>query len=244
MTRSPSPGSPMSSITDQTDERSASPEGVGGVSTQAKKRSVALVSSSASSVKVRRSRLRSITSGRSASWKGSRPAFKSAIRSSTTSRTTTRWPRSAKQAPVTRPTHPAPKIPIAGFSVMAMTLLFEGPETLGDLQHRLVRERVENRVDDPVGSAAVGEHDHVQVGAVVVEPVLTTLEHLRIVRVLEDRGVLPVGLLNAPVLVGTGAVSQADGLALADLVDALRDFSVDGRRALDDRRHLQREARL
>jgi hypothetical protein len=52
----------MWSITDQTDERSASPDAVGGVSTQAKNRSAAPVSSSASRVKVSRPRFRSTTS--------------------------------------------------------------------------------------------------------------------------------------------------------------------------------------
>ena len=50
--------------------RSASPEGVGGVSTQEKKILASAFSSSTSSVNVSRSRLRSISSARPGSWNG------------------------------------------------------------------------------------------------------------------------------------------------------------------------------
>ena len=42
-----------------------------------------------------------------------------------------------------------------------------------DREHRLVRELVENRVDDPVRRPVLPQHDHVEVGAGVVERVLT-----------------------------------------------------------------------
>ena len=87
------------------------------MSTQAKKRSVALVSSSASSVNVRRSRLRSITRQvRLVEGQAPRVQHLDPVRDDVAH--DDGWPRSAKQAPVTRPTQPAPKIPIAGFSVM------------------------------------------------------------------------------------------------------------------------------
>ncbi len=52
------------------------------------------------------------SSGTSCSWNGTSPRWSIAIFSGTTSRITTSWPSSAKHAPVTRPTQPAPKIPI------------------------------------------------------------------------------------------------------------------------------------
>ena len=79
MTRIAPSGDPRSSTTDQTGARSASPEGVGGVSTQEKKICASAFSSSTSSVNVSRSRLRSISSARPGSWNGTRPAFSSSI---------------------------------------------------------------------------------------------------------------------------------------------------------------------
>ena len=67
-------------------------------------------------MKARRSRLRSSSSSTPGSWNGTRPDCSASIRSGTTSRITTSWPSSAKQAPVTRPTQPAPKMPIFGFT--------------------------------------------------------------------------------------------------------------------------------
>src|SRR5437588_7063628 len=120
-----------------------------------------------------RSRLRSRISGSSGSWNGSSPACNDEIRSATTSRTITSWPSSAKQPPVTRPTQPAPKMPIVRVSAMPWKRLLaaERREASGDREHGLVRQRVEDRVLDPVGGAVLLQHDHVEVRARVVEVV-------------------------------------------------------------------------
>src|ERR671934_2948202 len=91
------------------------------------------------------------------------------MRSGTTSRTITSWPSSARQPPVTSPTQPAPKTPIVRDSAIAGSLLRQRLQPARDGEHRLVRERVEDRVDDPVRGAVLAEHNHVQVGAGVVE---------------------------------------------------------------------------
>ncbi len=102
-----------SSTTVQTRERSASPEyGTGGVSTQTKTKSAPTTASDASSVNVSRSSFFAISSSRPGSKIGTSPRFSRSIFSGTTSRTTTSWPSSARQAAVTSPTYPAPKTPI------------------------------------------------------------------------------------------------------------------------------------
>ena len=45
------------------------------------------------------------------SWNGTSPRCSESIFDETTSRITISWPSSAKHAPVTRPTQPAPKMP-------------------------------------------------------------------------------------------------------------------------------------
>src|SRR5690242_20398035 len=88
---------------------------------------------------------------------------------------TTSWPSSAKHAPVTRPTQPAPTMPI--FTIRRMLLRsLHRLEPLRDREHRLVRERVEQRVHDPVARLAAAQHDHVQVRPRVVERELTAAE--------------------------------------------------------------------
>src|SRR5438034_10422995 len=238
-------GAPRSSTTDQTGARFASPEGSGGVSTHEKKICASAFSSSASSVNVSRSRLRSTSSARPGSWNGIRPARSASIFSGTTSRTTTLWPRSAKQAPVTRPTHPAPKTPRGGFSALTRpTLLVEGLEALRDREHRLVRHRVEERVHDPVARAAGAQHNHVQVRPVEVEVVLPPADHLAQVLVGERGRVVPVGLLDAPVLVAALREREADRFRVVELVDAVRRLGRERRRPLEHRRDLEREADL
>src|SRR6187397_1192221 len=114
------------------------------------------------------------------------------MRSALTSRTTTGWPRSAKQAAVTRPTQPAPKIPSGSFPGIAVTLLrAQGLQPLGDGEHRLVRHAVEERVRHPVRGAVLGERDHVELGAVVEELVVAAADRPRERRPGEDRRVLP-----------------------------------------------------
>ena len=102
--------------TASTRERSASPEYVGGVSTQQNSSRGPSRSSGDSVVNVSRSRLRS-SSSRPGSWIGGvSPARSVSIFSALTSIATTRWPSSAKHAAVTSPTQPTPITPIAGFS--------------------------------------------------------------------------------------------------------------------------------
>src|SRR5262249_61047455 len=116
------------------------------------------------------------------------------------SRITTSWPSSAKHAPVTRPTQPAPKMPTRAIGRM----LLPGPhrlEALCDREHRLVREGVEQRVDDPVAPVAVSQHDHVQVRARVVERELAAAEVVLEAPICEHGRVRPVRFLDAPELV-------------------------------------------
>ncbi len=74
--------------------------------------SASSTASATSVVNRKRSRFRSRSSWRPSSWIGTLPRRSASIFSATTSRTTTSCPRSAKQAPVTRPTYPAPKTAI------------------------------------------------------------------------------------------------------------------------------------
>ena len=99
------------------------------MSTQTKRNSQP-ATSAASSVNESRSRLRSSSAGTSSSWNGTSPRCSASIFAATTSRITTSWPSSAKQAPVTRPTQPAPKIPILA---IAPRLYLAGPSGLRPL---------------------------------------------------------------------------------------------------------------
>ena len=102
-----STGEPMSagrsSITDQTDARLASPDGVGGVPTHTKRNSLPSTASSIDSVKLNRPRFAATSSSRPGSWNGIDRRSSCSIRSGATSRITTVWPSSARQAPLTRP---------------------------------------------------------------------------------------------------------------------------------------------
>src|SRR5436190_7289741 len=139
------------------------------------------------------------------------------------SRMITSCPSSAKHAPVTRPTQPAPNTPIAGFSRLTRrSLARHGPEPARDRQHRLVRERVQQRVHDPVAGATGAEHDHVQVAAAVVEVVTPAAHPLREALVQERGCAEPVALLDPPVLVRPGPelVREPDRRPAAECVDA------------------------
>src|SRR5919106_119543 len=115
-----------------------------------------------------------------------------------TSRTTTSFPSSARHAAVTSPTYPAPTTPTRA---IAETLApRQRPQALRDLDHRLVRELVEQRIHDPDGRLRRLQHDHVQVRAGVVQPVCPALDRRHHVRVAERGRVFPVGLLDPPVL--------------------------------------------
>ncbi len=58
------------------------------------------------------------------------------------------------------------------------------------------------------------QHDHVEVRPVVVEVVLASADLPREVLRREDRSIVPVGLLDAPVLVPAGAVDEPDRAVL------------------------------
>ncbi len=94
----------MASITACTRERSASPETVGGVSTQTKASAARSNSTSRSVVKRSRSRFAVTSSVSPGSWIGTTPRFSSATFSWSMSRQMTCRPRAAKHAAVTSPT--------------------------------------------------------------------------------------------------------------------------------------------
>ena len=102
-----STGEPMSagrpSITDHTAARLASPDGAGGVQAHTKRNSLPATASLIDSVKDNRSRFEVTSSSSLGSWNGTRPVSSCSMRSGTTSRITTVWPSSARQAPLTRP---------------------------------------------------------------------------------------------------------------------------------------------
>src|SRR3954462_10049092 len=166
-----------------------------------------------------RSLFRSSTSGKSGSWKGSLPARRASIRSGITSRTITWCPSSAKQPPVTSPTQPAPKTPIVRDSAMAGSLLGERSEASRDGEHGLVRELVEDRVDDPVGRPVFSQHDHVEMAAGVVQRVLAPADLVNEAGLGKHRRVVPVRPLDPPVLFRADAEGQPNRpVALADVV--------------------------
>ena len=118
------------------------------------------------------------------------------------------------------------------------------PQPARDREHRLVRERVEQRVHDPVRRAVVAQHDHVQVRARVVEVELAPADPLGDALVVEHRRVGPVRLLDAPVLVDAGAERQPQRRLVAERVDPDRRLAVAGVEvggALEQRRVLERE---
>ena len=121
------------------------------------------------------------------------------------------------------------------------------PQALRDREHRLVREPVEQRVDDPVARALPLQHDHVQVRAVVEELVAAAADVAHEVAAPEHRCVLPVRLLHAPVVVRAHLVDEPHGLVPALLVEPVqpdRPLAIDPGRPLEHGRHHQREADL
>jgi hypothetical protein len=106
------PPARKSSTTERTRERSASPEWVGGVSTQTNSSCADSSTSPISVVKLSRSALRASSSSRPGSWIVVSPRESASTFSATMSRATTRCPSSAKHAEVTSPTHPTPITPI------------------------------------------------------------------------------------------------------------------------------------
>src|SRR5262249_61597512 len=81
-------------------------------------------------------------------------------------------PARAEEAAPSRPCHNGKSLAAA-----------ERAQALGDRQHGLVGEGVEDRVDHPIGRAVLFQHDHVQMRAGVVEVEGATAED-----VLEARG--------------------------------------------------------
>src|SRR5215471_15135864 len=123
------------------------------------------------------------------------------MRSGRTSRTTTSFPRSAKHAPVTRPTYPAPKIAIraTGPSLVGPSAT-ERPEALRDGDHRSVRELVQDRVRDPVDRFRRAHGDHLDRAARRVDQELPVVVEELPGRAREDGRCGPVALLDLPVL--------------------------------------------
>ena len=110
--------SPSSESTASTRDRSASPEYVGGVSTQTNSSRVCSSTSAMSVVKWSRAAFFATSSGRPGSWIGTSPRVSESTFSATMSRAHTSWPSSARQAAVTRPTQPTPMTPIGSRSAM------------------------------------------------------------------------------------------------------------------------------
>src|SRR3982751_2042239 len=96
------------------------------------------------------------------------------------SRAQTSCPSSAKQAAVTRPTQPTPMTPIGSFSGIegeeATGGRLELPRGAGYGQHLPLRERLEQRVGDPVDGLARAPGHEAEPVAVVVELVLAAAD--------------------------------------------------------------------
>src|SRR5680860_63482 len=131
-----------SSTTARTRERSASPEAVGGVSTQTNSSRASASNSSIEVVKCRRSALRRSRSSIWGSWMVTSPRASDSTFSGTMSRATTRWPSSAKQAAVTSPTQPTPTTPMLSRSrprsLSRSSSLTPQPYTSGSFRGRLI----------------------------------------------------------------------------------------------------------
>src|SRR3954451_19587377 len=191
---------------------------------------------------------------------GSSPRRSESTFSGRISRTTTRWPSSAKQVAVTRPTQPAPSTPIGSFSLTLRSLRCpvgslrprKLPEALSNLQHVFVRNGFDEGVRDPEGPAVGLPGNHPQAVAVVEQFVRAPPDRLFVACTVENRRVLPErGLEDVVVtdrreredpLVGAALGVGRRLVALAvDLVDAwlLREFAAlfEQRRVVD--RHLR-----
>ena len=120
----------------------------------------------------------------------------------------------------------------------------EGLQALGDRDHRLVGQGVEQRVDHPVARVALAEHDHVQLPSAVVEVVAAPVDHAVQASALENGRVRPVHLLHAPVLQAALEDEPHGVVVLCDPVGAHRRVGVGRRRAVEHRRHHEVEADL
>ena len=80
-----------------------------------------------------------------------------------------------------------------------LRLVTNRPKSTCNRDHRLVRELVAQRVHDPIAGLRRPQDDHVEMRAVVVVVVAATAEDLAQRRMLQDRRVVPVRLLDAPV---------------------------------------------
>src|SRR4051794_36899280 len=183
-------------------------------------------------VKCSRSAFLATSSDRSGSWIGTSPRASDSTFACTMSRAKTSWPSSAKQAAVTRPTQPTPMTPMGSRSLMRRASL-QRPRRLGDLEHLLLRERLEQRIRDPVGRLRRAPGDDAHAIPVEEELVLpsTALHGLR--RRLEDGGFLPGGGLEPVELADPAAADDHAVGAIAVAVAALD--RVDGGRALVER---------
>src|SRR5215207_9383009 len=151
-------------------------------------------------VKFRRSAFLATSSGSPGSWIGTSPPERASTLSARMSRAHTSWPSSAKQAAVTRPTQPTPMTPIGSLSMTAAGYLAAATRRARDGHHLLLRERLEQRVRDPVGRLGRAPGHEPQPVAREVQLVLPPPDAPRLGRLVEDRRVLPRGGLQAVVL--------------------------------------------
>src|SRR3954470_13519985 len=86
------------------------------------------------------------------------------------SRTYTSWPSSAKQAAVTRPTQPAPMTPMGSRdSFIRRVRLAERLARPRDSEHVVLRDRLKQRVRDPVARVLRLPRDEAHPLAVLVD---------------------------------------------------------------------------
>src|SRR3954447_19235433 len=127
------------------------------------------------------------------------------------SRTYTSWPSSAKQAAVTRPTHPAPMTPMGSREsfirrgrlrqrVQAEGSLAERLAVPRDREHVVLRDRLQQRVRDTVARVLRLPRDEPDALAVLEDHELPPVVVHDLRRALEDRLVLPARALQAVVL--------------------------------------------
>src|SRR5437764_9860229 len=181
-------------------ERSASPEYVGGVSTQQNSSSAPDITSAISVVKWSRSRFRSSRSARPGSKIGTSPRRRDSTFSRTMSRQCTSCPSSAKHAAVTSPTQPAPITPIGSRSGTLGAYLSQGLRRTRDPEELALRQRLRERVRDPVDRGVGLPGDEAGPGAVAVQHVLPAADLHGGRGAAEDRGVGPGEALEAEVL--------------------------------------------
>ena len=99
-------------------------------------------------------------------------------------------------------------------------LVGQGLQALGDGEHGLVREGVPQRVHNPIDGAVLLERNDVELRAAEEELVLTAGDRPLERRLVQDRRVVPAGLLDAPVLVSPCVVGESDRPLVLELVGA------------------------